>query len=123
MPYEFYKVLHLIGIMFLFFSVGGMVLHGMNGGTKESNGSRKWLVIGHGVSLVVILVAGFGLLARLGLTQGFPLWVWPKLAIWLAMGAVIALAYRGQAVAKALWVAIPLLGAVAAWLAIYKPGA
>jgi hypothetical protein len=49
--------------------------------------------------------------------------VWPKLAIWLVMGGVIALAYRGQAVAKALWIAIPLLGAVAAWLAIYKPGA
>ena len=73
----------------------------------------------HGVALFVILVSGFGMLAKLG--YGFPLWVWLKLVVWLLIGAAIALVRRLPEQATIFWFAIPLLGTVAAFLAIYKP--
>lgn len=120
--YELYKVVHLVGLFFLFLSLGGMCLHAMNGGTKESNNSRKILAITHGVSLLVTLTGGFGLLARLGMASSFPIWLWPKLAIWLIMGGIVALIYRAPQLGKALWFIIPILGLIAAYLGVYKPG-
>ncbi len=66
MSYEFYQTLHVLGLFLLFSSLGAAALHAMNGGTKESNPSRKWVAITHGVGLLFVLVAGFGLLAKSG---------------------------------------------------------
>ena len=52
---------------------------------------------------------------------GLGLWVWLKVAIWLAVGGVVTLVRRRPSWAGALWVLLPLLGGAAAWLAIYKP--
>ncbi len=122
MSYQIYKVLHLFGVVLLFVSLGGLTLHALNGGTKESNTYRKWVSISHGVALVVILVAGFGLLARLQLVQaGFPLWVWLKLGVWVVMGGLVAIPYRKPELARPLWLLLPILGAIGAAIAIYKP--
>jgi uncharacterized membrane protein SirB2 len=122
MPYELYKLLHVAGLILLFLSLGGMSLHTLNGGTKDNNTSRKLLAITHGVALLLMLVAGFGLLARLGFATAWPLWVWPKLAIWLALGAASAFVYRKPALARILWFLLPLIGIIGAAVAIYKPG-
>ncbi len=61
------------------------------------------------------------MLAKLKLGFPFPLWVWLKLVIWLLIGASIALIRRMPAQARVFWFAFPALGAVAAYLAIYKP--
>lgn len=122
MSYEFYKLLHIVGLILLFLSLGGMTLHTINGGTKQNNGSRKLLAITHGVSLLLMLVAGFGLMARLNIASAWPVWIWPKLAIWLVMGGAVALVYRKPALSRALWFILPLLGLVAGYLALYKPG-
>ena len=39
--------------------------------------------------LLVILIGGFGMLARLGFRHGanFPLWLWVKLAVWVTAAA------------------------------------
>lgn len=119
MSYEFYKVLHLAAAMYLFASLGGMALHAMNGGTRADNPSHRVLVITHGVSLLVLLVAGFGAVAKLGVPMGG--WVAAKVVIWLALGGAIAVAGRRPEAGKALFFALPLLGAVAGWLAVTKP--
>jgi hypothetical protein len=121
MPYEVYKVLHVFGVVLLFTALGGVTLHAMNGGTKESNTSRAVSSASHGVALLLILVAGFGMLAKLGLTAAIPGYVWAKLVVWLLLGAAIAIVPRQPSLAKALWWVFPLLGGAAAWLAIAKP--
>lgn len=120
MPYEFYKVLHLTGLFFLFTSLGGMLVHVLNGGTREFP-SRKMVGLIHGIGMLLLLVAGFGLAARLGLVSGLPGWVWAKLVIWFILGGLPALIYRGRDKSKPLWAITIILGICAAYLAIYKP--
>ena len=122
MPYEAYKVLHVLGILFLFVALGGVALHAWNGGTKQENQGRKAATAMHGLGLFFILLAGFGMLARLGIIQGgLPGWVWAKLVLWLVIGGLFLLPYRRPSLAKPVFFLLPLLGALAAALAIYKP--
>ena len=114
-----YKVLHIFSVILTFTVVGGLALHAANGGSKESNSQSKLTGILHGVGLLLILVSGFGALARLG--GGFPGWVWAKLAIWLVLGAAAAVIKSSPRLSRALLFLLPLLGGVAAWLALYKP--
>jgi uncharacterized membrane protein SirB2 len=121
--YQAYKVIHLIGIFLALAALAGLALAVANGATKQTNSVRKLISISHGVGLLVILVGGFGLLARLGMVGGsaFPGWVWAKLAIWLAVGGLLAVPYRRPDLARLVFIAVPVLGALAAWLAIFKP--
>lgn len=112
----FYKSLHVLAMLYLFAAVGAACFHAANGGAR---GAGKILSILHGLSLVVLLVTGFGMIARLGV--GFPGWVWAKVVIWLLMGAAVALPYRNPKTARMLLLVLPLLGALAGWLALYKP--
>jgi len=118
MNYEIYKIVHLLGLTLVVLSLGGIIVHTINGGTKATNSFRKVAVITHGVGLLLLLVAGFGMLARLGI-HSFPGWVVGKLVIWLALGAFIALAYKKN-FARKLWFLIPVLVVIAAKLAIFK---
>jgi hypothetical protein len=119
MSYQVYKILHLLGLTLVVLSLGGIIVHAINGGTKATNAFRKGAVITHGVGLLLLLVAGFGMLARLGI-HSFPGWVVGKVVIWLALGAFVAFGYK-QHLAKKLWFAVPVLVVVAATLAITKP--
>jgi hypothetical protein len=119
MSYEFYKIIHLLGLSMVVMSLGGIMLFAINGGQKASNSFRKGVMITHGVGLLFLLVAGFGMLARLQI-HSFPGWVVGKLIVWLALGAFVGLAYK-QKLARKLWVVVPLLVVVAAALAIVKP--
>ena len=114
-----YFVLHILGIFLVMASLGSAIVHVMNGGDKASNGSRRWLAITHGVSMLVILVAGFGMLHRGGYSfaEG---WVHGKLGVWILLGIAPALVYRLPSLGRALWFILPLLGAVAAYFAKYK---
>jgi hypothetical protein len=119
MSYEFYKTLHLLGLACVCLSLGGIMLHAINGGSKATNSFRKGAMITHGVGLLLLLVAGFGMLAKLGI-HGVPSWVGGKLVIWLALGAFVGLAYK-QNLARKLWIIVPALVVVAILLAQYKP--
>jgi NADH:ubiquinone oxidoreductase subunit 6 (subunit J) len=120
--FALYRLIHFIGIVIVFLALGGTLMHVLNGGTRETSRWRKPAAIGHGIALFVILLGGFGMMARMGVAHGmFPGWIWAKLAIWILLGAAIALPYRVPRSAKALALAVPLLGALAAYFAIYKP--
>lgn len=123
LSYQFYNTLHVIGILLLVTALGGMALHAANGGTRVTNVARGLIAALHGLGALLILVAGFGMLARLGVMHGaaFPGWVWAKLAIWaILVGAAFA-PYRWPALARPMLLALPLLGGLAAYMAIYKP--
>lgn len=110
-----YKVLHVLGMLLVFTALGAMLA----AGTRRTGG------MAHGLGLVLLLVTGFGALANLGLSNPgvWPLWMWLKLLLWLVLGGIVVLIRRAPQLASTLWVLLPLLGAAAAYLALYKPGA
>ena len=120
LSYSVYKVVHLLGVLLVFTAVGGVVAHAAGGGTKDSNSFKKQLAMAHGIGLALALITGFGLLARLDVSMSSG-WVIGKLVIWLFMGAATALPYRGESLARTLLFLLPLVGAISAYLAIYKP--
>jgi hypothetical protein len=111
-----YKVVHIFGVLLVFVGFGGIL-----GGGARPRLARAT----HGIGMLLVVIAGFGMLARLGIygPGSWPLWVWLKLVIWLALGAAMAVAKRAPGAARALWWILPLLGAGAAYLALFKPGA
>lgn len=117
MSYEFYKVIHIIGVVMAITALGALALQAAAGGS----GARKPAIIGHGVGLVLALVAGFGLMAKAGLAFGDNLWIVAKIAIWLLVGGLVAVVKRKPNVAVAVWWSLPGLVGVAAWLAIARP--
>lgn len=128
MTYSAYKVIHLFGVIFLFTAIGGSVFLRFGGVQQalEDAGANVRRVTGivHGLALVLILISGFGALARLNAMQGgggVPHWVWGKMAIWLVLGAALPMARKMPRAAGVLWWLLPLLGGLAAWLAVVKP--
>lgn len=119
MPYTVYKLIHLTAILFLFTTAGGIALYVANGGTKENNVARKWVAAIHALTLVLIVVSGFGLVAKIG--TGFELWVWAKFALWFIIGSLALLPLRKPNLGYRFFLLFPLLGALAASLAVFKP--
>lgn len=120
-PYSVYKIIHLLGILMIFLSLGGVATNAINGGEKNHLW-RKPIAITHGLGLFLSLLGGFGLLARLGITHGgLPNWVIAKLAIWFIFAIIIGVIIRKPKLAKPLWSIMLILGATAAYLAGYKP--
>ncbi|MBK7962160.1 MAG: hypothetical protein IPK04_13855 [Bdellovibrionales bacterium] len=118
---EVYKIVHLVGVMMVFLSLGGVATNAINGGLKNHLW-RKPIAITHGLGLVLSLVGGFGLLARLGIVQGgLPGWVWVKLGIWIMFAILIGVVSRKPGWARSIWPLIIILGAMAAYLAGSKP--
>jgi hypothetical protein len=121
MSYQAYKVIHILGVLFVFASLGALMLASREG-VERGNG-RKLAGMTHGIALLLVLVAGFGTLARLGLGNPgvWPMWVWIKLTIWIVLGGIIVLIRRAPQLGTLLWWLLPLLGGIAAWAAIFKP--
>lgn len=122
--YATYKVIHIFGILLLVFSLGGLCFQFIfDAGTRGPGARRRLVFITHGIALLIVLVGGFGLLARLGINLGSssPMWVWLKFVIWILFGAMTVLISRKPTLAKPLWLGIPVLGAIAGYLAVYKP--
>lgn len=117
MDYFAFKLIHIVGVLFVFTSLGGLLANAWLDGGKAG---RKLPGLTHGLALVVVLISGFAILGNRG--YEFALWVWLKLAVWLAIGASLALIRRRPDLARALWLVLPLLGGIAAYLALYKPG-
>lgn len=121
MSLEIYRILHVLGLILVMMSFGGMIVHVINGGTKESNKWRKATMMTHGIGLLLLLVAGFGMLARLGI-HSFPLWVAVKVLVWLAFGGLVAVVYKKPSLATRMWLVVPALALIAAICGIIKPG-
>ena len=105
-----YKIIHLTGIAAIALGVGGMMAGGSN---------RKPFAICQGVGLLVMLVSGFGLLAKLHL--GFPHFAIVKTVLWVVIAVLPMLARRLKLpVAAAMLISLTLVG-IMAWLGVMKP--
>lgn len=116
LTYDTYKLIHLLGIFTLFLGLGGMFVHAAAGGEKR-NPTRGLVLTAHGLGALLLLLGGFGMLARLDVA-GLPAWLHPKLAIWVILAGAAALPYRYPSLARPMLIVLPLLGAVAAWIGI-----
>lgn len=122
MSYDVYKLTHLLGIFVLLVTLALPSMHLLRGGTRADFPRRRTLVLAHGAASFLVLLGGFGMLARLGIVHsGLPNWILLKLTLWLMLSAGLALALRTTAGARAALVAAPLLALLAAGIAIYKP--
>ena len=120
MSYATYKLLHFFGIFLLISAFGARIGHAAAGGEKGTHPVNGLISASHGVGLVLVLVAGFGMHAKAGI-EGFPGWFLAKLGLWLVLGGLFALPYRAPAQSRLLWFAVPALAATAGWLALSKP--
>lgn len=90
----FYQVLHLTGVILLFLGLGAALMP--SDAPKRNIGLRF-----HGAGLVLLLVAGFGLVAKYKF--GFPWWVVAKLVLWLGFGAMPIIGKRGLLPVPVAW--------------------
>ena len=105
-----YLIIHLTGIAMLSIGTGGMFADGK---------SRKTFASFQGIGLLVMLVSGFGLLAKLHL--GFPHFAMVKMALWVVI-AMLPVIFRKlkTPLAAAILVSLALVG-IMAWLGVMKP--
>lgn len=121
---EFYEILHIMGIALTMAALGGVAIHANEGGTKKGGRSRRLIGVAHGLGMFLILLGGFGMLARIGFTGGlgaFPGWLWGKIAVWMVLGALSGVPYRKPQLAVPAMIAVPILAGIAAYFALYKP--
>jgi hypothetical protein len=117
---QFYNFIHLVGIFGLLMALAAICYHAANRGEKRSATARKGLLALHGVSSFLILLAGFGMLARLDMATGWPLWVWGKLVIWVALSFGVVLPYRKERWAMGLLFGAWALAITAALLVYWR---
>ena len=117
-----YKVVHLLGIFLTLCGIGGLWVLAVTSSPTADRSPRRLLLATHGIALLLVLVGGFGMLARLGITGAWPLWIWIKMAVWLALAALPVLLRRSAARAQPLYYLAPILAAIAAWAAIFHIG-
>ena len=113
----FYKTVHFLGVFGLVTALAATLAPAAQGADVRAPW-RKRLAIAHGVSLFLVLLGGFGMLARLGM--GVTGWVGAKLLIWLVVGGLIALRKNAAAASWGL-VLLPVLAALAGWIGYTKP--
>jgi hypothetical protein len=105
----YYKLIHVVGALFVFCGLGGM-LAGKGG---------KFAGMLHGVGLLAMLVAGIGIAHKS--PDGWKHWMTAKVGIWVLLGALPFLVKRGIVGALGALVLALGLGATAVWLAQAKP--
>jgi uncharacterized membrane protein len=111
MSFDFYKVLHLIAIMMLFAGYGSLL----------SPDSRKKGMMWHGIGLLILLISGFGMIAKMGNKELYHApWIMIKMGLWLVLGFLPVLAKKSiLSNATVLKLAL-LLGALIAYVGHYK---
>lgn len=120
--YPVYKVIHYLGI----FALIAVLSSALGRGARGDAGPEPWrrrFAAWHGVALFVVLLGGFGMLARLEITTGLTLpgWIWAKLAIWALLGGLMAVARRSPSWSARALSMVPLLAALAGLVALTKP--
>jgi NAD/NADP transhydrogenase beta subunit len=113
MSLPFYHYLHLIGLILVFIGFGGLF---------SSEGAKK-AMMWHGIGLVISIVSGFGMLAKLGIMGTMPVWAWIKIGLWLVLGFLPVLAKRRVIAAPLVVLIAAIVGAALAFIGYtYKTG-
>ncbi len=112
-----YHILHFIGIVMLFLGYGALLGRSMAG--SDDARVKKLGSITSGIGLLLIIVAGFGMIAKMHVPMEG--WLIVKIVIWVALGGLTALINRKPALAGALWWGLIALGGLAAVMVYARP--
>lgn len=116
MSYGFYKIIHIASIV-LFFALY------MSAVAKKSEKIKLETIL-TGICLILILVSGMGLVARIGIPHNvsWPMWLTSKVGIWFIIGMFghVVLKRFKQHAAKFFYFAFVLL-ILAVYLVNFKP--
>lgn len=116
-----YKLVHILGVIMIFLSLGGQINYAINGGAKDQNTWRKAAGITHGIGMLLVLLGGFGMLARLGIHWPWPGWIIGKIIIWLILGALVSVVNRKPDAGRGMWYVVLILGLLATYFVTMKP--
>lgn len=121
MDIAFYKVIHMLGLVLLFQSLGASLFYSFSAREPSDDWPAKMLKIMHGTGLLLLLLGGFGMLAKLGIMWPLPVWTWIKLLVWITLAASLPLVKKKPESARIWWTLVIVLGALAAYLGAFKP--
>ena len=93
MSKQFYEILHIVALAVVLISIGGASFATYAAGGKPA-ALKKYFGMAHGIGTLVMFVAGFGMLAKLGIIWPFPSWILVKMVLWLVLGGWIAVVYK-----------------------------
>ena len=110
---ETYKVAHILGLLILALGLGALL-----NGPKDSK--PKIGMAMHGIGLLLLLVAGFGALAKLNI-EITASWVLCKLLIWCTFGAMPFFMNKTFFPRVLAWALVIALAGTAAYLGVFKP--
>ena len=120
-----YTTIHVGAIMLMYIALGGLAVLASTAGTEtDAKPIRRYLTMLHGLALVVIFVAGFGLMSKklgLGGPGEWPGYIWLKLVLWLVLGGSTVMLRRKPSLMRPMMIILPALGVVAGYIALYKP--
>jgi hypothetical protein len=117
MTLHFYHILHLVGLICVFIGFGALL------SSESARHAMKW----HGIGLLISLISGFGMLAKLSkaLPAGaaspyMSTWVMIKFALWLVLGFLPVLVKRKILSARVVILLAAFSGAALAYLGYFK---
>ena len=112
-PYETYKVIHLVSLAILL-TAFAVQFYGLG------NKLHKILT---GITTLTVLISGMGLMARLGIAHGsaWPTWIYVKFTVWFAIGVGGAIVVKRVPALRqqAYWFMLALF-VIAAYAAVHK---
>jgi hypothetical protein len=111
MSIAFYHIAHIIGLVFVFIGFGALL------SSESSRTAMKW----HGIGLLISLISGFGMLAKLGIFKSMPTWVWIKIGLWFVLGFLPVLARRRVVAAPVVVILAAVIAGVMGYLGYLKP--
>ncbi len=82
-----YHVMHLSGAFLL-------VAYTFQAFASPDPAKRRPVLMAGGIMSLLVLVGGFGLLAKLGLKLSAEPWIWVKIGCWLVLSALAGFAYK-----------------------------
>lgn len=105
---QIYHVLHLVGLVCVFIGFGALL-------SGYSKGAMKW----HGIGLLISLISGFGMVAKMQLPMTSK-WLIVKMVLWLVLGFLPVLVKKGVSPKTVVTIAA-LVGVTLAYLGYMKP--
>ncbi len=115
MSYEFYLFCHLGAVLTLFLTTGALLFIPTSTSKKQKMGFMSL----HGLSILVIFITGFGLMAKLHILH-FPSWIIAKLIIWTVLGVVLPIFIAKKRYPKLLFTITWALGIIAVYLVVHQ---
>jgi hypothetical protein len=105
---EIYRLLHVVGALLLFLSLGASLAH-------EAGKAPRWAAMVHGLALLVMVVAGVGVMHKSEPKLEWQPWVFAKIGAWVLLAVMPALVRRGMLPRFVAFVLVVALGGGAAW--------